>query len=117
MSFPLSRLLNQTAVYWSSPTEDGYGGFTFSAPVEISCRWQTSTKVITAGNGDQIVSRAVVYVNQDLDEQGMLYLGTLDDLDSSQEAEPRTVSGACVIRRFDKTPSVEAGEYLRKAYL
>jgi len=114
--FP-NKQLNQTAVYWASPTQDGYGGFTWSSPVEIDCRWQNSTKVITTGNGDEIVCKAIVYVNQDVDEEGMLYLGDLDDLDSGQEADPMTVDGAYKILRFDKSPTVRGDAYLRKVYL
>jgi len=115
-AFP-NKQLNQTAVYWASPTEDGYGGFTWADPVELNCRWQASTRVISVANGDQIVCRAVVFVNQDVDEQGVLYLGTLDDLDSGQEADPLTVDGAHKILRFDKSPTVREDAYLRKVYL
>lgn len=116
MPFP-NRNLNQTAVYWANPVKDGSGGFTWDAPVEISCRWVVSTKVITIANGKEIVTRAEVQVEQDVDEQGMLYLGSLDDLDSSQEAGPEDVAGAHEIRRFDKTPTMSGTSFFRKAYL
>lgn len=115
-SFP-NRNLNQTAVYWASPIKDGYGGYTWSDPVEIDCRWVNSTRLITASNGEEIVCRAEVQVKQDLDEQGMLYLGDLDDLDSSEEADPRTISVAYQIKRFDKVPTIKGNKFFRKAYL
>lgn len=108
----------QTAVYWGNPTPDGYGKMTYDAPVEIACRWDNVSKLITAANGDQIVCSAIILVTQDVDNQGMLYLGTLDDLDSAQEADPSTVEGAYEIKRFDKTPMIfETDEFVRKAYL
>jgi len=77
-TFP-NRNLNQTAVYWASPMPDGYGGFTWDDPVEIDCRWEGSTKLIKRANGEQIACMAEVQINQDVEENGMLYLGDLDE--------------------------------------
>jgi hypothetical protein len=109
---------NQTAVYWASPTPDGRGGHTWDTAVEINCRWEGSTELIRASNGEQIVSRAVVQVSQDLNENGMLYLGELDDLTTAQKANPMTVSTAYLIRKFDKIPEIDdATVFYREAYL
>jgi hypothetical protein len=116
MSFP-KRQLNQTAVYWATPSADGYGGYTWDNPVEISCRWEDTIQVITDSNGEEIVSRAVVYLDQDVDENGVLFLGSLTDLDSTQEADPMTADSAYRIRRFDKVPNIKGTDFLRKAYL
>lgn len=116
MGFP-ERNLNQTAVYWGSPVPDGYGGRTYDDPVEIPCRWVNTTEVITDGKGNEIVCRAEVQVSQDLDEQGTLYLGTLEDLDSDEEADPTKILGAYRIKRFDKTPTIKGTSFYRKAYL
>jgi hypothetical protein len=104
--FP-NRNLDQTAVYWGTPTADGSGGFTYADPVEISCRWVDVNELITVSNGDQILSHSRVQVAQDVDEEGLLFLGDLDDLDSSQEASPETISTAFRIIRFDKTPLIK----------
>jgi len=114
--FP-ERNLNQTAVYWASPTQDAYGSLTWDDPEEIDCRWVESTELITLDNGEQVVSRAQVQVKQDLDRNGMLYLGELDDLDSDEEDDPREGDGAYLIRRFDKVPTMRSGRYYRVAYL
>lgn len=108
----------QTAVYWGTPVADGYGKMTFAAPVEIACRWENTTKLITAYNGKQIACTAIILLTQDVVVQGMLYLGTLDDLDSAQEADPYSVSGAYEIKRFDKVPAVKSTtEFVRKAFI
>jgi len=114
--FP-NRNQNQTAIYWGTPTDDGYGGFTYADPVEITCRWVDSTRIIRNNSGREVACRAIVEVSQDLDEQGMLYLGELDDLDSNQEDDPRSVSGVYEIIRFDKIPTMNSGRFYRKAYL
>lgn len=114
----LKKLYKQTAVYWGNPDPDGFGGCTFDDPVEIICRWDDVTKVISDGKGNVIISRAVVMVAQDVDEEGMLFLGTLDDLDSGQEDNPKSVSGAFTIKQVNKIPApASATEFFRKAYL
>lgn len=111
------RQLDQIAVYWASPVKDGYGGFTWNDPVEIDCRWVGSTRVITNANGQEVVCRAEVVVDQDLDKEGVLYLGSLADLDSAEEDDPDTVDGAYRIQRFDKSPTWDCSAFYRKAYL
>jgi len=114
----LRKLSVQTAVYWGTPTNDGYGGYTYSAPVEIAVRWEDSTKVITTSKGVEYTSRAEVIVNQDVDEEGYLYLGTLSGLTDAQKANPQLVGEARKIMRFDKIPMIfKTDEFVRKAYL
>ena len=113
------RACKQTAVYWGDPTPDGYGGWTFGSeyPIEIKCRWEARTEVISDGQGNEIISRARVYVTEDVEEEGWLFLGTLDDLDSAEEEDPMEASGAYKIKRFDKTPTLRGDAYVRIAYL
>jgi hypothetical protein len=119
----ITRSCVDTAVYWSAPVPDGYGGMTFAEPCEILCRWEAMDQIISDDKGNQLSSRAVVYTLQDIDEEGMLYKGTLDDLyvgDSSAGAvaHPSTIQGAYVVKRFQKTPSLgSTTEFLRKAFL
>jgi len=116
---------NQTAVYWGSPTDSGYGREkTYADPVEIDCRWEDSSQLISDDKGNEITSRAVVFVTQDVDEQGMLYLGTLDTLYDGLESsagaldDPQAIAGVYTIRRFEKVPSInDPTQFLRKAYL
>lgn len=115
----------QTAVYWGSPVEDGYGGKTFADPIELTppngVRWENRTDLgekVLNRLGEIINCNAVVFVLQDLEEQGWLYLGTLDDLDSAEEADPMTIDDAFEIKRFDKIPAMRSTtEFLRKVYL
>jgi hypothetical protein len=105
-------------VYWGSPTPDGRGGMNFSDPVEIQCRWQSSSKVVRDAKGNQIVCVAEVLVADDLAEQGKLYLGTMDDLDSDELDDPRLIIHAYSIQRFEKIPMFKSADtFVRKAYL
>jgi hypothetical protein len=118
----LNKFCNQTAVYWGNPVNDGHGGFTFDSPVELTppnngVRWEEMEQLVSDKEGNEITSRAVIYSVQDLDEDGMIYLGTLDDLDSAQADEPKTVDGAYYIKRFQKVPDLKATGFIRKAFL
>ena len=120
----ISSKLNQSAVYWGNPQDNGYGGFTYDDPVEIKCRWEDMHQVVTATNGEEVVSRAVVYVDVDLEENGVIYLGTMEDLiessgESSGEIIPTNIEkGACIIRRWEKVPALNSStEFIRTAYL
>lgn len=109
--------LKQKAVYWGNPTPDGYGGTDYDAPVKVECRWVETINRITDTKGVEVVSTASVQVKQDLDVDGVLFLGTLDDLDSYQMDDPKEVEGAFPIKRFDKTPTMDGKHYFRMAYL
>jgi hypothetical protein len=108
----------QTAVYWGAPTPDGYGGYTYADPTEISCRWDGKVQLIRAANGEEVVSNAEVLVTQDVDEGGYLYLGTLDDFDSDDGEDPRNIDGAAKIISIVKTPLFRStDEFVRQVFL
>lgn len=114
----IKRVCVQTAVYWGGPTPDGYGGLDFDDPVEISVRWDDSTELITTADGTQYACRAKVLVTQDVDLDGYLYLGELDDLDSEDYDDPKSVDNVYRIRRFDKVPMIrKTDEFVRTVYL
>ena len=118
----LQRKCTQTAVYWGNPQEDGYGGKTWDDPVEIMCRWEEKTQFLGLigedGMGERTISRALVYTLQDVEINGLLYLGTLDDLDSNQEDDPKSIEGICIVKRFEKTQALgSTSEFLRKVFL
>lgn len=114
----MARQCTQTCVYWGNPREDGEGGHIFDDPVELKCRWEDIQQVVRDTQGNMVTSRAVVYLLQDVDEQGMLYLGTLDDIDSADYDNPKNVDGAFYIMRFSKTPNLgSTSDFLRVVFL
>lgn len=115
----LTHNLNQTAVYWGSPASDGAGGRTFGSayPEEINVRWEQKQELFIDANGQEVRSNAVVFVGQDVDLGGYLYLGTLEDLSSAEEADPLTTRGAYEIRGLGKMPDLKAGRFVRKIWL
>lgn len=121
----LERQYKQDCVYWGNPQNDGEGGFTFDEPVELKCRWEETKQVVSDAKGNMIASRAVVFTKQDLDEEGYLFLGTLEDVydlvgESSEGGcdDPASVEGAYIIKRFQKTPALgSTTEFLRSSFL
>ena len=124
----ITKMRRQTCVYWGNPVPTGDGQYTFDAPVEIKCRWDATNQLFTNKDGEESVSKAIVFVDRDVDEGGYLRLGTLleledlldsndSNLDSNSDLDPRFVPGAGMIRSFGKSPNLKATEFLRKAIL
>lgn len=111
-------VLKQTAVYWGNPTSDGAGGATFDEPVELNVRWEDRSELyIDMTTGRELRSSAVVFVSEDVERGGYLYLGTLSDLSSSQEADPLLIDGAFEVREFKKTPDRKGTSFVRRVLL
>ncbi len=118
----ITRMLKQTAVYWAlasgdDVSYDDYGQpiVTIADPVEIDCRWEDVNEEFIAADGTKQVSRAVVYVSEDVAVGGILMLGTEDDITDSVNIKENV--GAYEVRKFDKLPNFRATEHLRTAYL
>jgi hypothetical protein len=117
MSDNFIRRFPHTAVYWGTPTNDGDGGYTFADPIEITCRWEATGLVNFQYNGVEVQAKHEVYVDRDVDEEGYLFLGELDDIDSDLMDTPIDLEGAEMIVRFDKIPNMAGTKYTRKAFL
>ena len=112
----IKKVTPQTAVYWANPQPDGFGKYTYDAPVEILVRWDDISKVISDNQGREITSNATILLNQDVDEQGYLYLGSLADLDS--DPVPLTVPKAYMISKKEITPLFKSTtEFVYQCYL
>lgn len=115
----LSKFFNQTAVYWGNPAPDGYGGFSYAAPVEVAVRWTDKQEIFktagaTADGIEEKLSQVVVLAETDFDIDGRMYLGSLTDLSSSQDPD---IDDALTVKGFTKIPDKTATQFLRKAWL
>ena len=108
------NLLRQTAVYWGSPVNDGYGGKTFAGPVEVQCRWMIKQEKIVLQNMEEVRSKAVVALSDDVEVGGRLALTDLDNLNSSQLPEDEE---SYEIMKFSKNPDPKANVFVRTAWL
>ena len=108
-----SRFLNQTATYWSfsTRTTGGFAKRVFDAPVAISVRWEDTNELFMNARGEEQVSMSIVMIDQDVQEGGYLFLGT------SVATDPRAVTDARIIKKFDKTPDIKANKFQRTVFL
>ena len=114
----IKRNLVQIAVYWGNPQDNRYGGFTYDAPIEVACRWEDMPQVMLDKEGEQDLSRAVVYLCIDVDTNGLLYLGRLTDIQGSGGIDFNNIQGIHQIRRWRKVPALGSNTiFLRKAFL
>lgn len=106
-----------TATYWGNPQPDGYGGWSFDAPVTLDpdtgtgVRWQDRVELFVDDAGQEVRSQAVVYPQQALALNGWLLRGT------SAAADPREVDGALPIRQVGKTDNLRGTKTLHKVWL
>lgn len=113
----LDGMLNQTAVYWGSPVKDKFGQLTFADPVEVDCRWEDVNDLYIGQDGKQHVSSAKVYLDQDVQLEGFLFLGELADLDSSLLSDPRSYENTFQIKKWDKISDLSGVDFVRTAWL
>src|SRR5512146_599775 len=116
MSDFTTKHLYQHCVYWSTPTPTASATYTYAEPVELDCRWEAIDLAQLSALGVNSNVASIVYLAQDVEENGMLLLGEVADLDSSVTDDP-LAAGASLIIKFDKVPSIKADKYLRKAYV
>jgi len=108
----------QTALYWSWQRPDGYGGYTYSQPFEIACRWDGKTKRIVNKEGQTITSKAVVITNAIISDGGWLYLGTLSGLNPEERNNPLLLPTAYPVQIIQKTPLFKSStEFIQEIYL
>jgi len=105
ISFIKNKVCKQPVIYWGNPQNDGFGGLSFDAPVQIKCRWTGDSQLLhVAQNAVEMTDRSDVLVTQDLDEQGFLCLGLLSEFDGIDITNPLTVAGAHQIFKMKRTP-------------
>lgn len=113
----IRRMLRQKAVYWPPPIEDEHTGIeTQPAPIEIAVRWHDIDIDIVMSTGTIPDGGARVFVDRDLHQGGVLWLGKLADI-AQPTTEPFANQGAFFIRRVDRLPNVKANEFLREVLL
>lgn len=108
---PYTRNLFQDATYWPPGQNDGFGGVSYGAPVEIKCRWQDKAELFRDNEGQELTSSAVVYVDRELEAKGYLFEGI------TAEANPITVEGAREVRQLGASPALKGGKVLHKVWL
>lgn len=104
----ITRMRRQVATWFQQTGTDEFGQPSFTAGVEIKCRWSDEAKEVIAPDGSKMISSSVVYVDRDMEPGDLLQNSPLSDSD---------VEEASRIEAFQKIPNLKATEYLRVAYL
>lgn len=112
----IQKILRQRAVYWAPNTVGADGQVTFHPPEEVRCRWEQGIKAEYGGGGMAEGSTAMVYVEKDLEIEGVLWFGKLNDLTDTDDPFANT-GGAFRIRKVDKIPTLKATAFVRRAWL
>lgn len=102
-----TRKLNQSAIYWAKSTQDGYGDYSYSAPVQILCKWEDKTEIVKNSKGEEVVSNSIVYVDREINFEDFLELGTLE---VSTPASPEDSQNAYPVIRKDSITSINNTE-------
>jgi hypothetical protein len=114
----IRKWLDQSIVYWGNPQRKGSGGFTFDAPVELVGRCEYKVEAVIGEDGQEMMSRARVYLSQRVDVDGYLYLGTLADSAIGDEQTPASTEGAMRILAFEEIPRItRKSGYLFRVYV
>ena len=95
----------QPIVYWANPVSDGFMGSSYDVPVQIYGRWEELNEVIIGNNGQELISQARVFLTQEVDEDGRLWLGSIDDLESASDPDDSSV-GALYILAQSRLPKL-----------
>ena len=107
----VNNAANMDITHWAQGAPDGYGGNSYSAPVVLKGRWEKRTDLVVSPNGENITSKARIFLDKEIGLGDYLYLG------SSTVSDPRTVSGAYEVLQVRKIPSVDGTRFEYIVYL
>lgn len=101
----------QDATYWAPATTNEFNEITYSAPTALKVRWEDKLTKMNTPDGKEVMSKAIVYSQIDLEIDGHLFLGT------SVEADPNDEPDAHLILFFGNTPNLSGTKSVRKSIL
>ncbi len=107
-----SRHLRQDVTQWPVTGSDGYGGFTYGAPMLLKGRWEDKNELFLTLENEEAVSNAVVYLSVDIAVGDYFGLG---DLTSTND--PTTLAAAYRSRLYHKSTDLRALQSIRRVFL
>jgi hypothetical protein len=108
----MQLVLPQTATYWEASNDtDRYGNKTFSAPVQVPCRWEDRVQTVMSKRGEEFTSKARVFFASDKSLDGYLYLGV------SSDPDPTGLDDVYEIQAKTTTPDLRGLQSLTTVYL
>ena len=101
-----ARNMTQNATYFPPAGQNTFGDLAFGDPVAVKVRWQNKADLFRDAQGREVMSSAIVYVDQPVTVGGRLGLGALTDANAARE-----------IRNAGESPSLRGDVTLVKAWL
>lgn len=102
---------HQIATYWDTPVSNGFGGYTFENPKVINVRWEERQDEFLDAKGDKRISRAIVFISEELTLGGYLMLGDHSDLG------PTALDDSWQIKKLTVIPDIRNAVNERRAFL
>jgi len=102
----------EAITWWQVTGSNGYGGFTFAAPVVIEGRWEDKQVRFMSHEGEELTSVALAYIDTDVSSGDFLARG-----DESGNALPEDATEAHRIEKYDKVPDLRLVEVVRKVMM
>lgn len=103
--------MQQTLTYWAFVDLDRFSKSTFSAPVQLRCRWQEVAVLFKDSQGQQRTSSAIVYPEYPLGLKGYVKRG----IDNT--AHPVGLAGAYEILQNGDSPNLTGTITLNKVFI
>jgi hypothetical protein len=99
------RSYKDDVTLWTVGTgDDGFGKINMSTPISFKGRWEDKQELFTNRAGEQVVSRAAVYLPDTSDVsvtlESWLYRGV------SVVVDPRSLKGAYQVRALNEVPDI-----------
>ncbi len=117
MAIDYTWALNQTATYWARLDPDGYGGWDYDDPVEVSVRWEETSENLIDASGEEFVTLAEIMVNQEMKPGDYLYLGSLTSAMEDSASNPVNIEDAWPIRKAEAVPDLLAESFVRTVWI
>jgi len=102
----LPGLLNQTLVYWPPAARNEFGKATYGTPVQLSCHWEQEQVEIKDAEGNNFISTATIFLDQEVLRGGWVWEGLLADA----PANPITPVPLQQIKQCRRVPDVDNTE-------
>ena len=108
-----TRNLRDNAVYWGRPVKDAWGDQVYPSPAAVKCHWKEVAYEYLNAQGANAVSKAVVFVDREINADGFLLHGVL----SPAILSPRAYPSAARIQYVEKQPTLRQDVTAYVAYL
>lgn len=106
------RSMKDTITYWAtSGATDRFGKPVFSAPVALIGRWEDRIENVQGKTGDVYISKARVFLKDQIAIDGYLFRGT------SIAVDPTVVQNAGEVQALGSMPDLRSTQRMYVAYL